>query len=140
MTITTTTTQPSANDPHDWLEPKNVHVTVVISGTLERTQEEMANLNMTEMHRQGLILGWEVSALEGSTRLSRLQDAINRINKAPSKERLLIARGIACGYLIALRDEGILDWNQQDALLDEIERVTNEREAVIQALIASTEA
>lgn len=140
MSITTTTIQPSANDPHDWIEPKNVHVTVVISGTLERTQEEAANLNMAEMHRQGLILGWEVSALEGSTRLSQLQDAINKIDKAPSKERLLTARGIACGYMMALTDEGILDASQREALFDEIERVTGERRAVIQTLVATTEA
>jgi hypothetical protein len=140
MSITTTTSQPSANDPHDWIEPKNVHVTVVISGTRERTQEEAANLNMAEMHRQGLILGWEVSALENSTRLRQLQDAINWIDKAPSKERVLTARGIACGYMMALGDQGILDASQRDAVLNKIERVTGERETVIETLAATTDA
>jgi hypothetical protein len=63
MGITTTAIQPSANDPHDWFEPKNVNVTVVICGSRERTQEEATNLAMAEMYRQGLILGWKFQRL-----------------------------------------------------------------------------
>lgn len=63
MGITTTTIQPSANDPHDWFEPKNINVTVVICGSRERTQEEATNLAMAEMYRQGLIQGWKFQRL-----------------------------------------------------------------------------
>lgn len=59
MGITTTAIQPSANDPHDCIEPKQVHVTMVINGSRERTKEAGASLAMTEMFRQGLILGWK---------------------------------------------------------------------------------
>lgn len=132
MSIIKTPVQPSANDPHDWFEQKTVHVLVVVTGNEELTQEQVADRNMAEMHRQGLILGWEVSALPGSVPLTKLKETIDRIYKAPSKERLLTARGIACGYLSALRDEGIVDMDQHEVLFEEIERVTREREAQLQ--------
>ena len=63
MGITTIAIQPSVNDPHDCIEPNHVHVTMVISGSRERTKEEAAKLAMAEMYRQGLILGWKFQRL-----------------------------------------------------------------------------
>lgn len=140
MSIIKTPVQPSANDPHDWFEQKTVRVLVVVTGNQELTQEQVADRNMAEMHQQGLILGWEVSALPGSPPLTKLQECIDRIYKAPSNDRILTARGIACGYMSALIDEGILGHDQHEPLLDEIERVTNERRAQLEAPAATAEA
>lgn len=137
MSIIETPVQPSANDPHDWFEQKTVRVLIVVTGNQDLTQEQVADRNMAEMHRQGLILGWEVSALPGSVPLTKLHEHIDRIHKAPSMERVLTARGIACGYLLALRDEGVVNFDQHEVLFEEIERVTREREAQLEAPTAN---